>query len=109
MECRYVYLRVVVSAEYLCYYNYVILFYNFIQFIEVTLVNKIMQVSSVQPYNTSYVYCIVHSVPKSSLLPSPFIPPFPFSTSPYPPFPSGNHYIVVCVFLLVCLFIIFFL
>ena len=35
--------------------------------------------------------------PKSSLLPSPFIPPYPLLPPPTLPFLSGNHHAVVCV------------
>ena len=62
-----------------------VLFSIFIEFIGVTLVNKIIQVSGVQFYNTLSVYCIGHSTPRSSLFPSPFTPTLP-STSPSPPF-----------------------
>ena len=44
----------------------------FIEFIGVALVNKIIQVSGIQFYNTSSVYCLVCSPRKSSLLPPPF-------------------------------------
>ena len=36
--------------------------------------------------------------PKSSLFPSPFTPPLPFATFFHPPFPSGYHHTVVCVY-----------
>ena len=65
-------------------------------FIRVALVTKIILVSVVQFYSTSLyiVLCVHHS--KSSLLPSPFIPPLPFSTSPHSPFPRNHH--TVCVY-----------
>ena len=44
-------------------------FFLFIEFIGVTLVNKIIQVSGTRFHNTSSVHCIVCSPPKSSLLP----------------------------------------
>ena len=49
--------------------------------------------------------CVHH--PKSSLLPSPFLPSLPFSTSPSP-FPSSNHHTVVCVYEFVCIFLVWF-
>lgn len=70
-------------------------FYLFIfilgEFIEVTLVNKIIQVSGARRCDTSSVPCFVWSPPKSSLLPSPLTPP----CSPPPPSPShppGSHH-----------------
>ena len=72
-----------------------------------------------QEYNSIihhlYIELCVHLL-KSSLLPSPFILPFPSSTSPQP-LPSGNHHTVVCVYefggffgfvfvLFVCLFLL---
>ena len=60
--------------------------YFFIEFIGVTLVNKIIQVSDVQVYNASSVYCIVCSPPKSSPHSSPFVP-LTLSYLPYPSFP----------------------
>ena len=60
-----------------------------IEFIGVTLVNKIIYISGIQLYNTSTVCCICVHHPKSSLLPSPFISSLPSSTSPHP-FPSSN-------------------
>ena len=54
-------------------------FIYFIEFIGVTVVNKIISVSGIQFYNSSSVYCIVCVYhPTSSFLPSPFIPPLPF-------------------------------
>ena len=47
------------------------------------------------------VLCVHH--PNSSLLPSPFIPHLPSSTSPTP-FPSDNHHTVVCVYEVVFFF-----
>ena len=55
----------------------------FIEFIGMTLVNKIIQVSGAQFHNTSSVYCIACLPPKSSLLPPPFVSPKPSSASPY--------------------------
>ena len=61
-------------------------FYDFlIEFIGVTLVNKIIQVSEAQVYNTSSVHCTVCSPPQVK---SPFITiylPIPSSTTPTPP------------------------
>ena len=62
-------------------------FYFFIEFTEVTLVNKIIWVSSVQLYiHHPYIILCVHH-PNSSLLTTPCIPPLPSSTSPHPFFP----------------------
>ena len=52
-------------------------FFLFIEFIAVKLVNKIIYLSGAQFHNTSSVYCLVCSPPKSSLHPSTFILPEP--------------------------------
>ena len=72
----------------------------FIEFIGVTLVNKLIQVSSVQFSNTSFVYCIVCSSPKVK---SPFLtidhpPPLYSLLLSRIPFLSGNRHAVVCVY-----------
>ena len=77
-------------------------FISFISFIEifvVTLVNKIIQVSGVQFYNTSFVHCIV-CLPPQLKFP---ITVCPLLSAPFyillRPFPCGsNHHIVVCVY-----------
>ena len=43
-----------------------------------------------------YIVLRVHH-PKSNLLPSPFLPPLPSSTSSTP-FPSGNHHTIICAY-----------
>ena len=55
-----------------------------IEFIGVTLINKIIKVSGVQFCNTSLcmVLCVYH--PKTSLLPTPFIPLYPLLPPPDP-------------------------
>ena len=62
-----------------------------------------------QVYNSTIhfsVHCSVCSPSKSSLLPSPFIPTQPSSTSPHPLSlcPSGNHHTVAWVYVLGFLF-----
>ena len=69
-------------------FNFIILF--FIECFGVTLVNKILQVSSARFHNTSSAHCTVCSPLSVSLHPSPFTPPLP-SSSPH------NHHTVVCV------------
>lgn len=56
----------------------------------VTLVNKMIPVSGVQFNNTSSAFILGVHHPKSSLFPSPLIPPLSSSTSPFllPFFPS---------------------
>ena len=60
---------------------------------------------------SKYALCAHHQ--KSNHLPSPYLwSPLPFTT-PHPPFPSGNHCTVVCVYEFLfdcfsCLFICFF-
>ena len=63
----------------------------FVEFIGVTLVNKIIYASGAQFYNASSVYCIVVHHPKSSLHPSPFTPLYPPLPPSTPRLPSGNH------------------
>ena len=57
--------------------------FYFIECMGVTLVNKIIQVSGVQFYDTSSVCCVVFSTPvKSPPIPSSTCPaPFPFVTT----------------------------
>ena len=57
-----------------------------IEFIEVALVNKIIQVSGVQFYKTSSVYCIVCSPPQVKSPSTTIYPLIPSSNSPHPPF-----------------------
>ena len=56
----------------------------FIEFIGVTLVNKILQVSGVQFYNTSPVYCTVCSPPHLKSASITIYPPLPSPTSLHP-------------------------
>ena len=72
--------------------------FSFIKFIEVTLVHKIIQVSSVQVNKTSSAPCIVcyhlnsfRLSPLSCLCPSP--------PNPSVPFPSAFHHTAVCVYM----------
>ena len=71
------------------------IFFHFIEFVGVTLINKITQVSDAQFY-TAHPYtvsCAYH--PKCSLCPSPFMPPY---LLPPPPLsPTSSHHIIVCV------------
>ena len=67
--------------------TYILLF--FIEFIRVTLVNKIIYISGLQFYNTpvlynTSVYCIVCSLPQVESLPSPFTPSDPLLLPPKP-------------------------
>ena len=80
-----------------------LMFVFFIEYIGVTLVNKTIQVSSVQLNTTSSAPCIVLSLPKVKSLPVTFC--HPFALFPFLPtlFPSSNHHTLVCV----CLFRIF--
>ena len=78
------------------------LFFNF-KFIRVTLVNKIIQVSSVQIYDLSSVYCVLCSSPKvksSSITIYLILLPFTTPTS----LSLGNHHTVAYIyeFLFVC-------
>ena len=62
------------------------------QFIEVTVVHKIIWVSSVHFYSTSSVYCIV-CLPAKVKSPSvPYILCISIFTLYHSPFPSGNHH-----------------
>ena len=70
----------------------------FIEFIGVTLVNTIMQVSGVQFYNTSSVYCTVCSPPQVKLSSIVIFPPFTLVCLPHPSGPSGHHHTLVCVY-----------
>ena len=80
------------------------IFFLFIDFIGVTLVNKIIQfpVHSSTAHHLHTIPWVHH--PRSSLLPSPFIPAYP-PPPPTPPLP-GNHHAVVRIheFLLLFLF-----
>ena len=67
----------------------------FIEFIGVTLINKIPQVSGIQFYNMSSVYCFVYSPPQVKSLSITIN--LPLTPLPQPPFPSGCHHTVVCV------------
>ena len=58
-----------------------------IAFIRVTLVTKIVQVSGVQIYHTSSVYCIVCSAPKVRFSSVTIHPPFTLCCLPQPPLP----------------------
>ena len=60
-------------------------FFCYIELIGVTLVNKIIQVSVVQFYNTSSVHCIVCSPPQVKS---------PSTTSPTLPHPNNPHTVV---------------
>lgn len=51
------------------------------EFIGLTLVNKAIQVTNIQLYNSSSAHCILCSPPTVKTLP-PLIPPLPSSTSP---------------------------
>ena len=68
-------------------------FKNFIEFIRVTFVSKIIQISSA---HLCIALCVLH--PKSGLLLSPFIP-FTLCCLPHTSFPSDNHHTVVCDFI----------
>ena len=71
-----------------CYFIYLFTYLLiFIECIGVTLVNKIVQVSRVQFYNTSSVYCIVHSPPQVKSPSITIDPPLPFPASSHPHFP----------------------
>ena len=78
-----------------------VIIFSFIKFIEVTLVHKIIQVSSVQVNKTSSAHCIMcyhlnsfRLSPLSHLCPSP--------PNPSVPFPSGFHHTAICVYMYVC-------
>ena len=75
-----------------------------IEFIGVTLVNKIILVSGVQFYHTSSVHRTVCS-PLQVQCPSTTIyPPLLSPTSSHPPFPFGSHHTIVCVYDFLVLF-----
>ena len=78
-------------------------FKKIIEVIGVILVNKILQVSDGQFYNTSSVPCILCSPPQVSLCPSPFHPPFPSPTSSHP-FPLAVATLILRSMSFVCLF-----
>ena len=78
-----------------------VIIFSLIKFIEVTLVHKIIQVSSVQVNKTSSAHCIMcyhlnsfRLSPLSHLCPSP--------PNPSVPFPSGFHHTAICVYMYVC-------
>ena len=77
--------------------------YFLIKFIEITLVDKIIQVSSFPFYNPSPAYCIVCLSPKSNLL-SPYNWP-PLLCAP-PTLTSGNYHTVVSMSFSLFLFFI---
>ena len=80
-------------------------------FIGVTLVNKIILVSGVQFYNTSFVCCAVCLPPEVKTSYITIFSPFTLSYLPPPSFLSGNHHTVVSVYKVFCfcLFVFFFL
>ena len=74
----------------------------FIKCIGVRLGNQIMQVSSVQCYNTSSVYCIVCPLPEGwSPSVTVYLSPSTLFILPHP-LPSGNLHTVVSVYEFVC-------
>ena len=81
-----------------------VIFFDFftflIEFIVVTLFNKIMQVSGVQFCNTSSVYCTVCSPPQVK---SPFITLYPSTLLDlsHPPFPLVSPYCCLCLYVVV--------
>ena len=91
------FLRLIHISIYQYFFPFCLFLKVCIEFIGMTLVNKFIQVSGVQFYNTSSVYCIVYSPPqvKSSII---IYPSLPSSTSPSSPFPYGSHCTVVCVY-----------
>lgn len=84
------------------------LIYFFIKFINVSLVNTIIEIWGVQFYNTSSVCYIVWSPPQAK---SPFITVCPFTLFCLflPPFPTGNHHAVVHVHEVSVFFFVLFL
>ncbi|KAF6125190.1 hypothetical protein HJG60_009715 [Phyllostomus discolor] len=63
------------------------MFFLFIEFIGVTLVNKMIQVSGAQFHSTSSVHCVVCSPPQVRSPSITIHPPKLSSTSPWPPSP----------------------
>ena len=84
------------STEILNFDEIWFLCFLFIEFLGVTLVNKYYSgfKCTILQHTICTLCCVFH--PKSSLLPSPFIPPVPPPTFPIL-LPHGNHYIVVHV------------
>ena len=80
-------------------------FFFKIDFIGVTLVNKIIYVPGVQFHNTPSVYCIVCSPPQVKSPATTIYAPFAVFYPLPPPFPSGNHHVVVFVFELMFCFL----
>ena len=72
----------------------IILFYFLIEFMGVTLVNKIRQLSGAHFHNTSSVHCIVCSPPQVK---SPTITIYPPHTLLHLPSTLGNHHTAVRV------------
>ena len=66
----------------------------FIEFVGVTFVNELLQVSRVHFCNTSSVYCVVFVTPSQVSSPSPLIPLYSLPP-PRTPLSSGNHLTVV--------------
>ena len=77
-------------------YKMFIYHFPFIEFIEVTLVNKIIQVLGAQFYSTSSVHCIVHFPPQVISVHH-HLSPYSLVYLPLPLLRS-NHHIVVCVY-----------
>ena len=76
----------------------------FIEFISMTLVNKSIQVSSVQVNKTSSAHCIVRSLPQIRSLSVPIYPPFVHFHLPHPPSLSLYRCPGLCViYILLCL------
>ena len=92
----------------LLFYHWIFYFLKlllFIEFMGVTLVNKIIQVSSVQLYNTKpSVYCTVCST-LSQIFYHHF-PPLPSCTSLHPLFPSDNPPVLSVSVSLRCFFLL---
>ena len=74
------------------YLFFLLCIFLFTEFVGVTLVNKILQVSGAQFYNTSSVYCTVCSPPQVRPPSTTTYPPIPSSTSPDP----GSHHCWLC-------------
>ena len=68
----------------------IIIFCLFSEFIGVTLVNKIIQVSDERFYNTSSVHCVVCLSPQVKSLPVSIYPPYTFLHLLLPPFSPVN-------------------
>ena len=81
--------RKCINARFFLVFKFVFTFFLFIEFVRVTIVNKILQVSSAQFYNTSSVHSMVYS-PPSVKSPSITIYP-PFTLLHLPPLPSPGQ------------------